>query len=76
MDESTGYKVEEELLQGITDTCFTANSIIFGAYLALKSIDMDSHMLNYILQDLFLGKKSQLIPLNMAAIREGYFHLT
>ena len=65
-------KVPQDILQGIKDTRFVANSVIFGTYLALLGINLDEIKLYRVLENIFSGKKASLIPLNIIAIKDGY----
>ena len=55
------------------DTKITANSVMFGAYLAfsgetLESITMVKQVLIHFLTD----RKAQYVPLNLAAVNKGF----
>jgi len=56
------------------DTSIAANSVMFGAYLALTGEGLETELktIEEVFRHFFTGSKAAYIPLNMRAVRSGY----
>jgi 2-oxoglutarate ferredoxin oxidoreductase subunit gamma len=59
---------------GLKDTGIAANSVMFGAYLAIEGEDMEkeAETVKEVFEHFLTERKSAFIPLNVAAVRRGY----
>ena len=65
-------------LEGVKDPTIAANSVMFGAYLALSETDFDKEApeVNKVLKHFLTDKKSVYIPLNLNAVQRGHAFAT
>lgn len=65
-------------LEGVGDPTIAANSVMFGAYLALSETDFDKEApeVNQVLKHFLTDKKSVYIPLNLNAVGRGHAFVT
>jgi 2-oxoglutarate ferredoxin oxidoreductase subunit gamma len=65
-------------LEGVGDPTIAANSVMFGAYLALSEADFDKEApeVNKVLEHFLTDKKSVYIPLNLNAVQRGHAFAT
>ncbi len=54
------------------DTRIAANSVMFGAYLALTEKRLDNELVNSVFAHFLTDRKSVFIPLNLAAVKRGF----
>jgi 2-oxoglutarate ferredoxin oxidoreductase subunit gamma len=61
-------------LEGVKDPTIAANSVMFGAYLALSETDFDKEApeVNEVLAHFLTDRKSVYIPLNLNAVQRGH----
>jgi 2-oxoglutarate ferredoxin oxidoreductase subunit gamma len=61
-------------LEGVRDPTISANSAMFGAYLALteKSFEAEKERVNEVYSHFLTDRKKAYIPLNMFAVQRGY----
>jgi len=59
---------------GGKDTSIAANSVMFGAYLALTGEKLESELgtIKEVFEHFFTDRKAQYIPLNLRAVQSGY----
>lgn len=59
------------------DTTKTINCVMYGAFLAQMGLDEKDAFENaeYSFKKMYEGKKSDFIPMNMAAVKKGYFSI-
>ncbi len=59
-------------LEGVQDSKIAANSVMFGAYLAVTGEALDLDLMNRVFSEFFTGRKAAYIPLNLQAVQRGY----
>jgi 2-oxoglutarate ferredoxin oxidoreductase subunit gamma len=71
---ATGMADELKNLQlgPFQDTRIVANSIMFGAYLALTEKQLDRDLINTVFSHFLTERKAMYVPLNVAAVRQGF----
>ena len=68
-----------EIADGITafseqipDRKIAANSVLFGAYLAVTGEELDMDTMKQVFAHFFVGRKAAYVPFNLEAVRTGY----
>ena len=59
-------------LEGVEDTKIAANSVMFGAYLAVTGEPLSLPLMDRVFSEFFTGRKAGYIPLNLKAVQRGY----
>ncbi len=59
-------------LEGVEDSKIAANSVMFGAYLAVTGEELNLGLMNKVFSNFFAGRKAVYIPLNLKAVERGY----
>ena len=59
----------------VPDRRITANSVMFGAYLASTGEDLNRVTMRMVFEYFFAGRKAASVPLNMKSVEEGYSFL-
>ncbi len=59
-------------LPGVEDSKIAANSVMFGAYLAVTGEALSLDLMNRVFSEFFTGRKAAYIPLNLKAVQCGY----
>jgi 2-oxoglutarate ferredoxin oxidoreductase subunit gamma len=54
------------------DTRIVANSVMFGAYLAITEDKLEKELVNEVYSHFLIDRKSAYIPLNLAAVSQGF----
>jgi len=62
----------KDRFEGVEDTKIAANSVMFGAYLAVTGEELDEAKMSEVFAKFLVGRKASYIPLNMAAVRRGF----
>ncbi len=57
---------------GMQDTRIVANSVMFGAYLAISDEGLDLELMSEVFRHFLTDRKAAYIPLNIAAVQQGY----
>lgn len=66
------YGLKSLNLQGIEDTKISANSVMFGAYLALAGEELDIQVARKVFGQFLHGRKAKFEMLNLDAVSHGY----
>ena len=59
-------------LEGVGDSKIAANSVMFGAYLAVTGEPLSLDLMNRVFTEFLTGRKEVYVPLNMKAVQRGY----